>query len=81
MLCPIAGGNWNNSSNAGVWAVNFNNSRTNSNDNVGFRADSAPHSPKPGHSGSEGDAFRPLAKSCDPPLSGSAGEGQRRGLP
>lgn len=44
MLCPIAGGNWNNGSNAGAWAVNFNNARTNSNTNVGFRADSAPHS-------------------------------------
>ncbi len=38
MLAPIAGGNWNNSSNAGVWAVNVNNSRTNSNNNVGSRA-------------------------------------------
>ncbi len=40
-MCPIAGGNWNNSSNAGVWCLNCNNSRTNSNNNVGFRADSA----------------------------------------
>jgi len=38
MLAPIAGGNWNNSSNAGVWALNVNNSRTNSNNNVGSRA-------------------------------------------
>ena len=38
MLAPLLGGNWNNSSNAGVWAVNFNNSRTNSNNNVGSRA-------------------------------------------
>jgi hypothetical protein len=41
MLCPIAGGNWNNGSTAGVWAVNWNNARSNSNDNVGFRSDSA----------------------------------------
>lgn len=33
----IAGGNWNNSSNAGVGNVNLNNNRTNSNNNVGVR--------------------------------------------
>ena len=38
MLAPHVGGNWNNSSNAGVWAVNFSNSRANSNNNVGSRA-------------------------------------------
>ena len=38
-LCPIACYNWNNSSNAGVWNVNLNNNRTNSNNNVGGRAD------------------------------------------
>lgn len=42
MLCVIGGGNWNNSSQAGVFARNWNNNRTNSNDNVGFRADSIP---------------------------------------
>jgi hypothetical protein len=44
MLCVISGGNWNNSSNAGVWNANLNNTRTNANNNVGFRADSAPDS-------------------------------------
>jgi retron-type reverse transcriptase len=39
MLALISGGNWNNSSNAGVWAANWNNARNNSNVNVGFRAD------------------------------------------
>lgn len=34
---PIVGGNWNNSSNAGVFNLNVNNNRTNSNDNVGGR--------------------------------------------
>lgn len=34
---PICGGNWNNSSNAGLFAVNLNNARTNSNNNVGSR--------------------------------------------
>lgn len=38
MQCvPISGGNWNNTSNAGVGYVNLNNNRTNSNDNVGLR--------------------------------------------
>lgn len=45
MLCVISGGNWNNGSNAGVWALNLNNVRGNSNDNVGFRADSLPGKP------------------------------------
>lgn len=37
MLAPIRGGNWNNGSNAGVFALNLNNSSANSNINVGFR--------------------------------------------
>lgn len=40
MRFVLSGGNWNNSSNAGVWAVNLNNNRTNSNNTNGFRADS-----------------------------------------
>ena len=40
MLCLQSGANWNNGSNAGVWASNWNNNRTNSNNNTGFRADS-----------------------------------------
>lgn len=42
MLCVISGGNWNNGSNAGAWSLNLNNVRGNSNNNVGFRADSSP---------------------------------------
>lgn len=81
MLCPIAGMNWNNGSNAGVWAVNCNNARGNSNDNVGCRADSAlPRSPLVGQGGAEGDVFRPWAKSLGPSLSGSASERQRIGI-
>lgn len=34
---PIRGGNWNNGSNAGVFALNLNNSRSNANSNIGFR--------------------------------------------
>ena len=43
MLCPISGGNWNNGSNAGVWALNLNNVRGNSNSNVGCRLDLVHH--------------------------------------
>lgn len=49
MLCVISGGNWNNGSNAGVWALNLNNVRGNSNNNVGFRADSLPGKPNAAH--------------------------------
>jgi hypothetical protein len=79
MLCPISGGNWNNSSNAGLWTLNLNNTRTNSNDNVGLRADSIPPETPHGDTGNEGDGFRPLAKSLGRPLFGSFGEDQRGG--
>ena len=36
-LAVLVGGNWNNTSNAGVFAMNLNNVRSNSNDNVGGR--------------------------------------------
>lgn len=45
MLCVISGANWNNGGNAGVWALNLNNARGNSNNNVGFRSDSMPNTP------------------------------------
>jgi hypothetical protein len=58
-MCPISGGNWNNTSNAGVWAFNLNNVRGNSNNNVGFRSDSVsrPHI-RQLKSGTKGGAFR-----------------------
>ena len=31
------GGNWNNSTNAGAFALNLNNSASNTNTNIGFR--------------------------------------------
>lgn len=34
---PIRGGNWNNGSRAGAFALNLNNARSNSNTNIGFR--------------------------------------------
>ena len=70
-MAPISGGNWNNSSNAGVWSLNLNNVRTNSNNNIGFRSDSV--SPRTGRpdGGTKGDAFRRLgAKSAFHRLSG-----------
>jgi len=45
MLCAISGGNWNNGSLAGVWSLNLNNVRGNSNNNIGFRSDSMPGKP------------------------------------
>jgi len=45
MLCVISGGNWNNGAIAGVWYLNLNNVRSNSNNNVGFRSDSVPYTP------------------------------------
>jgi hypothetical protein len=43
-MCVISGGNWNNGSNAGVFARNLNNTRNNANNNVGLRCDCAPSS-------------------------------------
>lgn len=37
-VVPIRGGNWNNSSNAGVFYLNLNNPRSNANTNLGFRS-------------------------------------------
>ena len=37
MRLPYRGGNWNNGANAGLAAVNLNNSRANTNTNIGFR--------------------------------------------
>ncbi|MCL5266719.1 MAG: hypothetical protein M1469_01270 [Bacteroidetes bacterium] len=34
---PIRGGNWDNGSNAGLFALNLNNPRSNVNNNIGFR--------------------------------------------
>lgn len=39
LMLPLRGGNWNNGSNAGLFALNLNNERSNSNSNIGFRPD------------------------------------------
>ena len=36
--CVYRGGNWNNGTNAGVFYLNGNNSRSNVNTNIGFRS-------------------------------------------
>ena len=69
-MAPISGGNWNNSSNAGVWALNLNNVRTNSNNNIGFRSDSVSPRTWRQDGGTKGGAFRHFgAKSVVRPLS------------
>ena len=39
LVMPIRGGNWNNGANAGLFALNLNNPRSNVNTNIGFRPD------------------------------------------
>ena len=75
-MCPIAGSNWNNGANTGVWTLNLNNNRTNSNNNIGFRSDSVkPRNLMSGYGGAKGDTFRcvanAMAKSVCPHFSGS----------
>ena len=36
-VAALRGGNWNNGSNAGVFALNLNNVPANANNNIGFR--------------------------------------------
>ena len=38
MLCVISGANWNNTSNAGVWAASLSSYRANAYYDTGFRA-------------------------------------------
>jgi hypothetical protein len=70
-MCPIVSGNWNSSSIAGVWALNCNNSRGNSNDNYGFRSDSISPRTAQADGGPKGGAFlrvgQPIAKSANRP--------------
>jgi len=63
-MCPISGSNWNNGTNTGVWYVNLNNTRNNSNNNVSFRSDSAkPRNLKQQYGGSKGDDFQRVVNS------------------
>jgi len=62
-MAPISGGNWSNSSQAGVWTLNLNNNRTNSNNNVGSRADYEPQIRKRDCGAKGGVFLRASAKS------------------
>lgn len=57
-MVPIRGGNWNNESNAGVFNLNLNNERTNSNTNIGARPDSDSPRSLQKHGGAKGGVFR-----------------------
>ena len=74
----LSSGNWNNSSNAGVWYANLNNNRTNSNNNIGFRSDSASPRIRQRNGGTKGGSFRPArAKSvCSGPAGRQSLEGR-----
>lgn len=76
-MCPIVSANWNNGSNAGVWALNLNNVRSNANNNIGGRADSASPRAAQADGGTKGGAFWRLAvlaaKSMLMGISGRAG--------
>ena len=67
MRLPLRGGNWNNGSNCGPFALNLNNNRSNSNWNVGFRSALAPIRQKPhgqgcaDGTGAKGNRLPPLA--------------------
>ncbi len=57
-MAPFSGATWNNSSNAGPWALNLNNVRANSNNNIGFRSDSVSPRNRQRYGGTKGDVFR-----------------------
>ena len=57
-MAPISSGNWNNASIDGPWALNLNNVRANSNNNIGFRSDSVSPRNRQRYGGTKGDVFR-----------------------
>ena len=70
-MAPNSSGNWNNASIDGLWALNLNNVRANSNNNIGFRSDSVSPRNRQRYGGTKGDAFRRTgAKSAFRRLSG-----------
>lgn len=80
-ICVLSGGNWNNSSNAGVWNSNWNNNRTNSNNNVSFRADYNTSNPEPWDSGITGIAFPASCKINKTCIFGRPYEVRRSSMP
>lgn len=61
---PIRGGNWNNAAEAGVFNLNCNNTRSNSNTNIGARPDSIPLALPRADGGLKGGAFLRRAQAC-----------------
>ena len=75
-MCPISGGYWDGTTYAGVWTLNCNNVRGDSDVNVGGRADSDSPRIQKRNGGTQGDVFlRASAKSECIRLSGRAGDG------
>lgn len=74
MSVPIRGGNWNNAASAGVFNLNCNNARSNSNANIGARPDFIPRTAF-AEGGLKGCVFlrnaQAFAKSAEPPFSSS----------
>lgn len=63
-MAPLSSGNWNNSLSAGVWSLNLNNNRANSNNNIGFRSDSDSPRTRKLDGGTKGGVFlQAIAKS------------------
>ena len=78
-MCLLVAFNWNNTSNAGVWSANWNNTRDNSNNNVGFRADCGSFlKPHPGDRGAIGICYPALGEIIATPLFGRETEDQRK---
>jgi hypothetical protein len=74
-MCPIRSGNWNNSANAGVFNLNCNNARSNTNDSFGGRLDSDSLRILQRNGGAKGGVFlhsaQAFAKSAGRPFSSS----------
>jgi retron-type reverse transcriptase len=68
-MCLLSSGNWSNSTNAGVWNSNWNNNRTNANNNMGFRLDYCSNlKPQMRNVEQQGYAIRRYAKSVNHPF-------------
>lgn len=77
------GGNYNNGANAGVFYVNGNNPRSNSNANIGFRSALALLVRPAGYGSAgtikqKGRISRPKGQRYRPPPAGNRGDGQNR---
>ena len=73
---PMVGGNWNNTSNAGVFNLNVNNNRTNTNNNVGGRDSISKPETLRGETGDRGICCSAISEINSGVLSGSNVESQ-----